>query len=89
MPLTREQVFQIFNQERINQAKKWPDHDGHKHTEHCLEMVSIYLRKAQDEWIKSSTEFTTWQQLAKIGACIVRALECGDETEILLIKGLR
>ena len=88
MALTREQVFQIIDRERNYQDNLWPPHDGHKNSEHCLTSVQCYLRKAEDAWIASKSEVTTWQQLAKIAAIITRALEVGNESEELL-NGLR
>ena len=88
MPLSREEVFIIINREREYQDSKWPPHEGHKNSEHCLVSVNEYLRKASDIWIGSRSESEVWQQLAKIAAIVTRALESGNGTEELL-KGLR
>lgn len=88
MALTRAQVFEILEKERQYQDSLWPPHDGQKNTEHTLTTLQCYLRKAEDAWIVDKYETKTWQQLAKIAAVIVRALEVGNETENLL-QGLR
>lgn len=88
MSLTREDIFDILNAERNYQDSLWPPHDGHKNSEHALVLASSYLRKAQDQWAVSDSEVSTWQQLAKLAAILVRALEVGNETEELK-KGLR
>lgn len=86
--LTRAEVFEILDKERKYQDGLWPPHEGHKNSEHCLTSVEAYLRRAEDAWIVSSSEVSTWQQLTKIAAIIVRALESGNETQELK-KGLR
>jgi hypothetical protein len=86
--LSREQVFGILDKERRYQDSLWPPHDGQKNTQHTLTTLQVYLRKAEDAWIVDKYEVKTWQQLAKIAAVIVRALEVGNETEEL-VKGLR
>lgn len=88
MPITREAIFEVINQERNYQDSLWPPHDGQKNTEHTLVTLQVYLRKAEDAWITARTETPVWQQLAKIAAVIVRALEVGNESEEVL-NGLR
>jgi uncharacterized protein (DUF934 family) len=87
--MNRQEVFEIINTERNYQDNLWPPHNGHKNSEHCLVSLQAYLRKAEDAWITSSNNgIGVWQQLAKMAAIIVRALESSDET-IELKKGLR
>lgn len=87
--MKREEVFEVINRERNYQDSLWPPHEGHQHSEHCLVSLQAYLRKAEDNWIASAGELTTVQQLAKMAAIIVRALESIPEAEELLTKGLR
>lgn len=88
MPLSREQVFDVINKERAYQESTWPSHDGHKNSEHSLLLLDGYVQKAKAAWLTSKNETSIVQQLAKIAAITVRALEHITGSEATL-DGLR
>lgn len=88
MALNRQQVFDVINTERESQDKVWPIHSGHNSSEHSLVLLDGYIRKAKDTWLTAADETPVVQQIAKIVAIAVRALEYVDGSEAVL-KGLR
>lgn len=86
MALSRGEVFDVIDAERNYQDNLWPPHDGHKRGEHLMSLIHVYVRKAEEAW-NAGDSLNMWRQLAKIAACVSRALESGDTDE--LKKGLR
>lgn len=86
--LSRAQVFEVIEKERQYQDATWPPHEGHAHSEHCLVLVDGYIKKAQAAWLTSQDETPVVQQLAKLAAIVVRALEKIEGSEVIL-NGLR
>lgn len=56
-----------------------------------LTMLDTYLRKAQDAWTTTTNgeSLPSLQQIAKIAAIALRALERAGGSEQLLVSGLR
>lgn len=82
--MERSEVFAMINAERAYQDDLWPPHEGHKRGEHCLSMLHVYTRKAEDAW-NNGDSLTMWRQIGKLAAVISRALE--SQENVNLAKG--
>lgn len=99
--LTRAQAIDIVNAEREYQDFNYqPDKvlsSGVTRQQRDLDVTShitllhAYVLKAQDEWVsmKSGDDIGALQQIGKIAAIAVRALERAGNSERLLVEGLR
>jgi hypothetical protein len=99
--LNREQVYELIETERGYQDKNYEpnrvlssgvtreqrDKDVTSH----LTLLDFYVRSAQDAWttMKNGDSTLALQQIAKVAAIAVRALERSGGSEVLLEKGLR
>lgn len=97
--LTREQAIAIVNKEREYQnatyAPEQVKDSGLTRAQRDLDvtphlvLLSGYIRKAEDAWIVPGSNVPALQQIAKIAAIAIRALETCGNSEKLLEVGLR
>lgn len=94
--LTREQVFDIINQEREHQDRNYNPDETTSSGQRDLDvapgvlMLNAYNHKAAQIWVSTvGNNLPTLQQVAKIAAIAVRILERAGGSEVLLEKGLR
>lgn len=79
--LKQEQVFELIKTEREFQE----DLDVTSH----LVLLDLYLTKAKEAWNVKGDNIPALQQVAKIAAIAVRALERAGGSEKLTVVGLR
>lgn len=98
--LTRDQVFEIINDERAYQDREYrPDEfvsSGLTRRTRDAEvspgilMLEAYARKATDAWVNTKGSNTpALREVAKIAAIAVRILERAGDSQVLLEVGLR
>lgn len=97
--LTREQAIALINTEREYQDTTYsPDQlkdSGLTRAQRDLDvtphlvLLSGYVRKAEEAWITPGSNVPALQQIAKIAAIAIRALERCGNSEKLLEVGLR
>lgn len=100
MPLTRNQVFCLLNEERKYQDRNYNPNEitssGQTRIERDRDvapgilMLNAYNHKAAQIWVNTvGDNLPALQQVAKIAAIAVRILERAGGSEQLLEKGLR
>lgn len=99
--LNQDQVFSIISKEREYQDKAYnpteklsrglgPTRaDRDKDVTAHLVLLDLYLAKAKEAWNVKGDNVPALQQLAKLAAIAVRALERSAASEVLLSEGLR
>jgi hypothetical protein len=99
--MTREDVYGLIDKERQYQDSTYqPDKvltSGATRSQRDLDVTShltlldYYVRSAQDAWttMKTGDDIRALQQIAKVAAIAVRALERAGGSQRLLTSGLR
>ena len=91
--LRQYQVLELMAHERRYQDKTWP-RDARRQVMYGflaphLVLLRVYLKKAEAAWTSSSGNLTGLQQVGKIAAIALRALEETEGSEKLLEEGRR
>jgi hypothetical protein len=97
--MTREQVYKIIDDERAYQDKTYEPSkvlsSGQTREQRDLDVTAHlvlldgYIEKAKAAWIVPGSNQPALQQIAKVAAIAVRALERAGASEDLLKTGLR
>jgi hypothetical protein len=97
--MTREQVYKIIDTERTYQDETYDPNEvlqsGQTRGQRDLDvtahlvLLDAYIGKAKDAWVVPGTNTPALQQIAKIAAIAVRALERAGGADVLLTEGLR
>lgn len=97
--MTREKAFEIVNLERAYQDGFVPEGetvgsgitraDRDKEVPPHILLLEAYAAKARDAWMIKGSNKQALQQIAKVAAIAVRALERVGNSEELLAGGLR
>ncbi len=72
--MTRQEVFELINQERSEQDKNWSDRSQYQRSAAHVLVLSGQLKKLEDEWYNSKLD-ALLDRFKKIAAIAVRALE--------------
>ena len=91
--LRQHQVVELMAKERQYQDKTWP-RDARRRVMYGflaphLVLLRAYLGKAEAAWTSSKGNLAGLQQVGKIAAIALRALEETEGSEELIEKGLR
>ena len=100
MPLTREEVYYLIDNERSYQDRTYNPQQQvssgltreqrDKEVSPGILMLEAYARKASDAWVNTPVDnLPALRQVGKIAAIAVRILERAGESHQLLEKGLR
>jgi len=97
--MTREEVYKIIDDERAYQDKTYTPtkvlQSGQTRQQRDLDvtahlvLLDQYIEKAKVAWVTPGTNTPALQQIAKVAAIAVRALERAGASEDLLKIGLR
>jgi hypothetical protein len=97
--VTREQAFQLISEERNYQDKTYtPDKtlesgltrlERDKEVTPHIVLLESYVEKAREAWVPGGGQKASLQQIAKVAAIAVRALERAAGADALLTEGLR
>ena len=91
--LRQHQVLELMAKERQYQDKTWPEDErrriSYRRLAHHLILLDVYVQKAKLQWATNEGDFTALQQVGKVAAIALRALEMTEGSEKLLEEGLR
>jgi hypothetical protein len=78
-PAKREEVYKVIDGERDYQDSLWHTDEGHSNPlqpGEFLVLLSVYLRKAQEEWtVEPKPEINTLHAVRKVAGIAVNCLE--------------
>lgn len=97
--MTREQALKVVIGEREYQERTFDPNEvmssgvtrGQRDLDVTSHMVLLdaYVEKAKSAWVPKGSNLSALQQIAKVAAIALRALERAGGSEELLVKGLR
>lgn len=99
MPLSRGQVFDIIETERSYQDANYNADEklssGSTRAQRDIDvtahlvLLDQYVQKAKEAWLVKGDNVPSLQQIAKVAAIAIRAIERAGGSEVLITKGLR